>query len=140
MKTPVALYMSALFFSIVVPGAVAGRSAQPTPKPDYNSGDYLYRTFCASCHGESGRGDGPAAPILQQPLSDLTTMTKRAGGLFPRDRVRGIIDGREPVAGHDNPEMPKWGRVLRSIEGNDDRLIRQRIDALVKHLESIQRK
>lgn len=108
------------------------------PKQDYNSGAYLYRTFCASCHGESGHGDGPAAATLTTPLADLTKIAARAGGSFPRDQVTRMVDGRTALPGH-HAEMPKWGQVLRSVEGDSDRVIQQRIDALVKHLEAIQR-
>ena len=109
------------------------------PKQDYNSGEYLYRSFCASCHGESGRGDGPAVPTLRHPATDLTQLAARAGGTFPRDQVTRIIDGRDAVAAHDTPDMPRWGKVLRQLEG-DERTGQRRIEALVKHLESIQRK
>ncbi|HXV75777.1 MAG TPA: trypsin-like peptidase domain-containing protein, partial [Candidatus Polarisedimenticolaceae bacterium] len=33
----------------------------PTTAPDPTRGGELYRTLCASCHGETGRGDGPLA-------------------------------------------------------------------------------
>ena len=114
--------------------------AQDRPaKRDYNSGEHLYRTFCASCHGESGRGDGPAAPTLRQPATDLTLLTARAGGTFPREEITRIIDGRQPVTAHDTPDMPKWGQVMQRVE-RDERVGQQRIAALVDHLESIQRK
>lgn len=109
------------------------------PKQDYNSGEYLYRTFCASCHGESGRGDGPAAPTLRHPATDLTQLAARAGGTFPRDQVTRIIDGRQPVTAHTTPDMPKWGQVMQRLE-DDERLAQRRIAALVNYLESIQRK
>jgi mono/diheme cytochrome c family protein len=35
-------------------------------------GAEVYRDFCAACHGESGRGDGPDAPTLREPPGDLT--------------------------------------------------------------------
>lgn len=117
---------------------LAGNQDKPAT-PDYNSGEYLYRTFCASCHGESGRGGGPATGTLRQPASDLTLLAARAGGLFPRAEVTRIVDGRQPVAAHDTPDMPPWGKVLSQLEG-DERASQRRIDALVRYLESIQRK
>lgn len=109
------------------------------PKQDYYSGEYLYRTFCASCHGESGRGDGPAARTLPHPATDLTLLAIRAGGTFPREHITRIIDGRQPVTAHDTPDMPKWGQVMQRLE-DDERLAQRRIAALVNYLESIQRK
>jgi mono/diheme cytochrome c family protein len=35
-------------------------------------GAEVYRDFCAACHGESGRGDGPDAPTLREPPGNLT--------------------------------------------------------------------
>jgi mono/diheme cytochrome c family protein len=142
MNTPVALYLPALLLGAVLAGFTANGFAQgkPAAKPDHNSGEYLYRTFCASCHGGAGQGDGPAARTLQRPLPDLTTIAVRSGGVFPRDTIARVIDGREPVAGHASTEMPKWGRILRSVEGDEVRVVQQRIDALVSHLESIQQK
>ena len=129
----------------VVCAALAGSATEPSapgqtkrPKQDYNSGEYLYRSFCASCHGESGGGDGPAAVTLKAPLADLTMIARRAGGVFPREEVTRIIAGSPFLPGHAT-EMPRWEKVLRSVEGDNDRAIRQRIDSLVKHLESIQR-
>ncbi len=121
----------------------AGRSdgvatQPPRPRPDYNSGEYLYRTFCASCHGESGRGDGPVADLLRRPAPDLTAIAARAGGTFPRDTIVAVVDGRTAVASHGPREMPVWGDVLRVVEP-DDATTRRRIDALVKYVESMQR-
>ena len=132
--------IAGLLFGAVLAGSTAEQSVSgqsKPPKQDSNSGQYLYRSFCASCHGESGRGDGPASVTLKAPLADLTMIAARAGGVFRREEVTRIVDGRQPMLSHDT-EMPRWGQVLRSLEGDNDRAIRQRIDALVKYLESMQ--
>jgi mono/diheme cytochrome c family protein len=118
----------------------AGRPARQIkpPRQDYYSGAYLYRVFCASCHGESGKGDGPVAGTLRRPPADLTTIGARAGGLFPRTQVIATIDGRKPVPGHGSSEMPVWGDALRATQGNDEAIIHRRIEALVMHLQAIQ--
>jgi mono/diheme cytochrome c family protein len=36
----------------------------------------LYKTYCASCHGEQGRGDGPASAGLTPRPPDLTHVTE----------------------------------------------------------------
>ena len=141
MATRVGLCIAGLLVGGMLAGSIAERSIAgqtKPPKQDVNSGEYSYRTFCASCHGESGRGDGPAAATLKASLADLTRLAARAEGDFPRDEVTRIVDGRQSLPGH-NPEMPRWGRVLRSVEGDNDGAIQQRIEALVKHLEFIQR-
>jgi mono/diheme cytochrome c family protein len=124
--------------AFVASGSLA-TNQERQPKPDSSSGEYLYRTYCASCHGPDGRGDGPAAATFSRPLSDLTTLASRAGGDFPRAEVTRIVDGQQKTTGHTPGDMPKWGRVLRSLEG-DDRTVRQQIEAVVKYLELLQRK
>jgi mono/diheme cytochrome c family protein len=137
LPTSILLVTTLAFASIGVP-APASQQAKPQQQ-DYTSGPYLYRVFCASCHGETGVGNGPVSDLLRVPPSDLTAIAKRNGGVFSRDQVFAIIDGRTPVPGHGRQDMPVWGDVLRVTEGNDDRTIKRRIDALVTHLESIQR-
>jgi high-affinity iron transporter len=39
---------------------------------DLDDGEALYGMHCASCHGATGLGDGPAAASLDPPPSDLT--------------------------------------------------------------------
>lgn len=123
----------------LVPIAGGGAAPQsPRPRQDYNSGEYLYRTFCASCHGESGRGDGPVADLLRRPAADLTAIAARAGGTFPRDAVEAVLDGRTAVPSHGQRDMPVWGDVLRALEP-DAATARRRVEALIKYVESIQR-
>jgi mono/diheme cytochrome c family protein len=125
----------------IVPTAMIAVDREEQAKPpqqDYNSGAYLYRTFCASCHGERGKGDGPVAPLLVTRPPDLTTIAARAAGRFNQPEVFAAIDGRRRVRGHGPAEMPVWGDVLKATEGHDDAIIKKRIDALVVHVESLQ--
>lgn len=114
------------------------RGAGVRPRQDYNSGEYLYRAFCASCHGEHGAGNGAVASILHVPPSDLTTIAAENNGVFPRARVRAAIDGRTSVKEHGPGDMPIWGNVLKATEGRDETTIRKRIEAFVDYIESIQ--
>src|SRR5262245_65564733 len=82
-------------------GAVARQ-----PRQDYNSGEYLYRVFCASCHGARGTGDGAVAELLRLPPANLTLISAKNGGAFPRARVYAAIDGRQKVNGHGPAQMP----------------------------------
>jgi mono/diheme cytochrome c family protein len=75
-------------------------------------GHALYVRYCASCHGMSGKGDGPIAASLRQRPADLTQLAKRAGGRFDEPKVLSIIDGRRSVAEHGPREMPVWGAVF----------------------------
>ena len=79
--------------------------------------------------------------VLKRKPPDLTTFAARSGGAFDRDLVCQIIDGRQPVKGHGGPDMPVWGNAFsKSLDGSSPAAIKDRIDALVQWLESIQRK
>jgi mono/diheme cytochrome c family protein len=85
------------------------------------SGQELYGRFCASCHGTTGRGDGPVANSFKVEVPDLTLIARRAHGTYPRDRIEKIIDGRYMVGAHGSRTMPVWGEDLSRLElGNPD--------------------
>ena len=85
------------------------------------SGQALYGRFCASCHGMTGRGDGPVASSFKVEVPDLTLIARRAQGSYPRDRIEKIIDGRFVVGAHGSRTMPVWGEDLSRLEiGNPD--------------------
>lgn len=106
------------------------------------SGPELYQRFCASCHGDEARGDGPVASSLAVPVPDLTRIAERGDGTFPADRVRQFVDGRIDVMAHGPRTMPVWGYELW-WEGGADRLAeedtRVLIDRLVEFLRTRQR-
>ena len=129
-----------LVLSVLVAWAGAAPWQTTPPREDYNSGAYLYRAFCVSCHGESGRGDGPVASLSDRRPADLTALTKRGGGVFPRTRVLSVLEGTIKLPSHDAPAMPNWSRVLRRTEGDDERVVRKRLEALASHVESLQAK
>jgi mono/diheme cytochrome c family protein len=39
---------------------------------DAAAGKMTYTMFCSSCHGESGKGDGPVGAVLNPPPRDLS--------------------------------------------------------------------
>jgi mono/diheme cytochrome c family protein len=100
-------------------------------------GPDLYRAYCASCHGQEGKGNGPAALAMKASVSDLTVIAKNNGGKFPVARVQRIILGEGMIASHGSREMPVWGPIFHQIEDDVDRG-NVRLDNLVKYLESIQ--
>ena len=78
---------------------------------DFSSytGVQLYNRFCASCHGDQARGDGPVAKSFKIEVPDLTRIAHRHGGVFPTEQIRKIIDGRKTLPPHGSREMPVWG-------------------------------
>ena len=121
--------------------AAAPASAQTgATEGSREGGKSLFRTYCASCHGESARGDGTVAIFLRRRPADLTQIAARNKGTFPADRVYQMIDGRQVVKPHGESQMPVWGDAFaRSASGADERAIQEKIAALVAYLESIQR-
>jgi len=122
------------------PKAPSGE-APPGPGVAAVSGAYSFRTYCASCHGVDGKGDGPLTDSLRFHPPDLTLIAKRHGGEFPFDKVVRIVDGRDSVKGHGGPDMPIWGDAFRNADtGYDDAAARAKIRGVVEHLKSIQAK
>jgi hypothetical protein len=77
--------------------------------------------------------------MLRRPPADLTRITEEAGGTFPAEQVYRTIDGRDPVSGHGGGDMPVWGDAFsRSSQGSSPEDVKAKIDALVKHIESLQ--
>ena len=107
-------------------------------------GEALYVELCAVCHGMEGKGDGPAAPALADPVPDLTTIKMNADGVFPRDGIEKTIRGQDRVAAHGTMDMPIWGHVF--ADARPDRkpglrwaLAEQRIQNLASYIETIQK-
>jgi len=105
-------------------------------------GRILYLTYCQSCHGLAGRGDGPAAASLRAPLPDLTLLWKSYGTPLDRELLVEYIDGRWLIAAHGPREMPVWGHEF--FEGappmtpNLEGVKRHLIGVLVGYLETLQ--
>lgn len=56
-------------------------------------GRQLYQTHCAACHGEEGRGDGPAAAGLSPAPADLQRLTAMPLGRRPGYLAYAIGEG-----------------------------------------------
>jgi len=116
-----------------------GKLQEPTTGAS-SLGAQLFTTHCAVCHGTDARGTGTATSELRRRPPDLTGYTARNGGVFPRERLYQIIDGRY-VTSHGDRDMPIWGDAFsRSREGLSDAAVKTRIDAIVGYIEGIQRR
>lgn len=68
----------------LAPSAAAKRSNPVAADPaSLKRGRLLFKKYCTACHGDKGRGDGPAAAALKPPPSDLSVMAPKHpdGGL-----------------------------------------------------------
>jgi mono/diheme cytochrome c family protein len=102
-------------------------------------GPDLFKMYCASCHGRDGKGGGPVAASLKVPPPDLTVLTQRQKGVFPKFEVETIITGPAEIGPHGSDEMPVWGLIFRALDASDTRA-KARIKNLVTYIESIQQK
>jgi mono/diheme cytochrome c family protein len=83
-------------------------------QPNPVSGKETFLKYCASCHGEDGKGNGPAAMALKPPPSDLTTLSVRDRGKYPAGYIAALVKFGKSLAAHGSLDMPVWGLVLRS--------------------------
>jgi mono/diheme cytochrome c family protein len=122
-------------------GSSSPDRVSPEPSPVF--GELTFKLYCASCHGESGRGDKEPAREMFAP-ADLTTLSRRNGGTFPAEWVRRVIDGRTELVGHTGVGMPPWGQLfaheLEAVAAGTEReaIIAERIGDLVAYLRTIQ--
>lgn len=104
-----------------------------------SSGKEMFDAYCASCHGLSGKGDGPAAPALKTKPTDLTLLARQNGGTFPAMRVMSSIqDVTQNV--HGSKDMPVWGPIFSSVGNATPGIVKMRISNLTKYIESLQAK
>lgn len=135
-------WMGMLFPAALAAAALGCASTSYWSEPSTYTGPELFETFCASCHGVKGHGDGPVAPILKVPVPDLTHIAARNGGTFPTEQVYRMIDGQADNSSHGPRHMPVWGYEFFGDDSDDKAAHAQAertIDRLVRYLESIQR-
>jgi mono/diheme cytochrome c family protein len=112
----------------------------PAAYTDPTSGKEMYRQYCASCHGVDGKGDGPAAPALKVPTTNLTILSMKNGGTFPAAHVAAVIQGDGMTPAHGSKDMPVWGPIFHAMAGHSQAQVQLRIRNLVTYLETIQSK
>lgn len=132
--TPLGLGLAAL---------TALAACKPNEMPQAEDGRRLYVENCALCHGRGGEGDGPLAEGLKPGPANLTRISARNGGRFPRAEVLSTLDGYTrldlPGAG-----MPEFGELLRGdlvpLDVGDGRMAPtpRKLVALTAYLESLQ--
>jgi mono/diheme cytochrome c family protein len=103
------------------------------------SGEEMFNTYCAVCHGKAGKGDGPAASEFKIPPANLTLLAANNNGKFPSEHVAETIRvGPRDAKAHGSTDMPVWGRVFASMSPSG--LVELRINNLTKYVESLQAK
>jgi len=106
-----------------------------------STGPENFARYCAACHGDGGKGDGPVASAIAKPIPDLTQIAAQNNGKFPRQIIKNAIDGRWQIDAHGTQQMPVWGYEFWINEGAGDfseTQVSRILDGLVDYLESIQ--
>jgi mono/diheme cytochrome c family protein len=104
------------------------------------SGLQLYKRYCAVCHGNDLKGNGPISPEFKNPPSDLTTLAQRHDGKFPDEYVQEVLRSGVKKPAHGDTEMPIWGPLFASIAGTDSELVSIRIVNLTNYIKTMQAK
>lgn len=132
--------MLRIHWAILLSCVALGQDSTPRKLIESMNGRDLFTAYCASCHGLDGKGGGPVAPALKLAMPDLTTVTRRNRGVFPRDEIEKLILGVSiPRAAHGSEMMPVWGPVFRKVENDKDYGL-VRVRRLVEFISSLQRK
>jgi hypothetical protein len=125
---------AAIILSVTLPPALATEVIDST-------GPENFARYCAACHGDGGKGDGPVASAIAKPVPDLTLIAERNNGKFPRQIIKNAIDGRWQIDAHGTQQMPVWGYEFWINEGAGDfseTQVSRILDGLVDHIESLQ--
>lgn len=85
-------------------------------------GRRLFGRYCATCHGDTGEGDGQNAFNLEPP----PPVFSESLGTHPPEYWRQIIEGGTVAVGR-SPLCPPWGRTLSG----------EQVDALVAYLQHL---
>ena len=106
------------------PTAASSPIAAPSVASGHRDAPSLYATYCAACHGATGRGDGPNAAYL--PVKPAQHASREAMSRRPDDELFDAIAGGGAVMGK-SPRMPPFGATLSRGE----------ITSLVRHIREL---
>lgn len=122
-------YVVVALVGLTVSATLLGRTVLRREEPEPLSvstprGGLLYEMHCAVCHGPSGKGDGPGARVIRQPMRDFSNPSamREVNDRFLFE----IVKKGSSQFGRSNA-MPSWGMKLSDEE----------IRAVVAHIRSL---
>ena len=135
--------VSFIFLTLGVMASAQDTSKEPVKRVPIKptsaaSGQDMYKSYCAACHGVDGKGNGPASDALKVPATNLATLAQKNGGKYPALKVAAVIHGDDQMAAHGSKDMPIWGSLFWGLSGGHDAEVQQRIVNLNKYIESLQ--
>lgn len=102
MKTMTLCIAAALFW-------IGATGVSAAAAPDLAAGKAKFQQLCATCHGQTGKGDGPAGAALNPKPRDLSVTTKT-------DAEMKTIMTKGGAAAGLSPTMPPMGATLSDSE------------------------
>ncbi len=92
--------------------ALAGTPPPPTPEL-MAKGQQSYQANCTVCHGDQGRGDGPAAVALDPAPRNFWRDTFKKGDCLPQifDTLTAGIEGSSMPGWSSLSDEERWGLV-----------------------------
>ena len=136
------LLLTFLAATVVVSFGYADQSSTkviiPVNRTSPTSGQQMFTSYCAPCHGGDGKGHGPAAAALKMQPTDLTGLLKKNHGKFPDTHIVTVLQFGTDVQAHGSAEMPVWGPILGHMNATNQQDKQLRISNLSRYLESIQ--
>lgn len=105
-----------------------------------NSGSEMYAHYCASCHGVTGQGNGPAAAGLKERPADLTQLSRTHGGKYPEMLVYTTLHDGPNAAGHEKVKMPVWNDLFVNLDGIRSDVPQMRLTSLTEYVRTLQAK
>lgn len=115
--------LSVLFAASI---ALTLTALSPTSAQADDEGATVYKTYCVTCHGDAGKGDGVAGAALDPKAADFT-----APGFFDsRDDtlLTKVVKEGGPAIGK-SPLMAAWGAVLSDAQ----------VTAVVAHIKTFKK-
>jgi mono/diheme cytochrome c family protein len=104
------------------------------------SGQEMFKNYCAVCHGQDAKGNGPAASAMKVPPTDLTALAQKNGGKYPAMHVSSVVRGEADLPAHGSKDMPVWGPLFLRLSQGHEPEVQQRIANLNQYIESLQAK
>ena len=135
-----AVAAAALFMAMGFADQPTGKLEIPAGRTDPTNGKQMYTSYCAPCHGAEGRGNGPVAPALRTPPTDLTGLAKANNGKFPDNHIVSVLRFGTESRAHGSAEMPVWGTVFNKMSKVNLQETGLRTANLSRYLESLQAK
>jgi len=83
---------------------------------DAAKGGEVYQSYCATCHGDAGKGDGIAAAALDPKPRDLSNAEYVSG--LTDAHIKKVVTEGGPSVGM-SAAMPAWGGIIPEDDINN---------------------